>query len=126
MRYVLSDPAPIGVPDGVLLHFSISVTDTAATLGELLVAAGAEIPHWWSDGEEKWPRSVLIGPAEADKTVVVTLDGQDPTVTPLLGLPVLSGNMVRLPYPSGIRGNTIKLITAAADSPAVLAVTFEA
>ena len=110
--HVLSDDAPFAVPSGVNVHDTITVTNTATTLGAATGSAG--IPSVTTVDGVRYPKAVYIGAANSAHDVWVTWDGQTPATgtTAPLGVKVPpTYPALRIPFPSAIKANTIKIIS---------------
>lgn len=124
-QYVYSDDAPFAVPAGVLVHDTITVANTATTLGGATGSAG--IPSY-TDGnnETRYPKAVYLGHLDTAADVWVTWDGQTPVVgtsATAVGVKVPpTYPTLRIPIPAAIKGNTIKIISGAAGGTPVVMV----
>lgn len=115
-NYYTQDDAPITVPAGTLLHFKATVGAGAATLESV-----APAPYYRDNiGDIVYPKAVHL--TAVTGIVWITLDGQTPDITGL-GLQVSSSGALRMPYPAGISGKTIKIIADGAGK--IVAVSYE-
>lgn len=130
--YAYTDDAPFSVPSGVSVHYVIGVTNTAGALtsfDDLVTVAAHVIPTAaGADGSVRYPKAVYMGAMDTGADVWVTWDGQDPVVgtTAPVGVKVPpTYPALRIPFPSGIVGDTIKLISdVALGTPVVLTYEF--
>lgn len=122
--YVLADDAPFAVPPSVLVHDTITVANSAVTLGTATGSAG--IPTY-QDGqnEKKYPKAVYLGHLDTTADVWITWDGQPPVIgtsATAVGVKVPpTYPTLRVPIPAAIKNDTIKIISGAAGgTPVVL------
>ena len=110
--YSVVDDAPFSVPSGVNVHDTITVTNAATTLSAATGSGG--IPSVTTADGTRYPKAVYLGAANPAHDVWVTWDGQTPAVgtsTPLGVKVPPTYPALRIPFPSGIIANAIKLIS---------------
>jgi hypothetical protein len=110
--YVHNDEAPFGVPSGVNVHDTITVTNSATTLGTATGSAG--VPTVTDVNGTRYPKAVYLGTANSGHDVWVTWDGQTPAVgtsTPLGVKVPPTYPALRIPFPSAIKADAIKIIS---------------
>ena len=122
-QYVHNDEAPFAVPSGVSVHDTITVANAATTLGTATGSAG--IPSYTDKDGTRYPKAVYLGAANSGHDVWVTWDGQTPavgTATPLGVKVPPTYPALRIPFPSAIKADTIKIISDQAGGAPVVVV----
>lgn len=124
--YALTDDAPFAVPTGCKAHYVITVTNAAAAMGtftDITSAAALGVPSYTDKDGTKYPKAVCLAVMDATADVWATVDGQTPVIgtTQPVGVKLPpTYPTLRIPHPSAIKNNTIKLVSGAAGGTPVL------
>ena len=125
-QYSYTDDAPFSVPSGAKAHYVLTISTAGQTLGtatDITAGAVVGIPSVTDVNGTRYPKAVCLAAMDTAADVWVTVDGQTPVVgtTQPVGVKVPpTYPTLRIPYPSAIKADGLKLKSASAGGTPVL------